>query len=147
MRRRWAEATSPRVGLALMALLVVAVVVWRAPLAVSAGADEISPMETRVLGYSEWLTGSTASLRVITSNHDTGAPLRSWVVIRLAPKEKEGQSQVLYRGRTDGRGTLSASFEVPETQMGEFRRFLDQLGYPSVPEEANSAYELFLSGR
>jgi hypothetical protein len=30
--------------------------------------------------------------------------------------------------------------------MGEFRQFLDQLGYPSVPEQANAAYELFLAG-
>ena len=31
--------------------------------------------------------------------------------------------------------------------MKEFRSFLEQLGYPSVPEEANAAYGLFLSGR
>jgi hypothetical protein len=31
--------------------------------------------------------------------------------------------------------------------MPDLRAFLEQLGYPSVAEEANVAYELFLSGR
>jgi threonine dehydratase len=52
-----------------------------------------------------------------------------------------------YRNHGADFGRVLCAFEVSETQMSEFRTFLDQLGYPSVPEEANAAYELFLSGR
>jgi threonine dehydratase len=52
-----------------------------------------------------------------------------------------------YRNHGADFGRVLCAFEVPEVQMGEFRQFLDQLGYPSFPEEANAAYELFLSGR
>jgi threonine dehydratase len=52
-----------------------------------------------------------------------------------------------YRNHGADFGRVLCAFEVPEAQMPEFRSFLDQLGYPSVPEEANAAYELFLSGR
>jgi threonine dehydratase len=52
-----------------------------------------------------------------------------------------------YRNHGADFGRVLCAFEVPDDQMPEFRTFLDQLGYPSVPEEANTAYELFLSGR
>jgi threonine dehydratase len=51
-----------------------------------------------------------------------------------------------YRNHGADFGRVLCAFEVPEAQMAEFREFLDRLGYPSVAEEANSAYELFLSG-
>jgi threonine dehydratase len=51
-----------------------------------------------------------------------------------------------YRNHGADFGRVLCAFEVPETEMPEFRSFLEQLGYPSVPEEANAAYELFLSG-
>jgi threonine dehydratase len=52
-----------------------------------------------------------------------------------------------YRNHGADFGRVLCAFEVPETEMPEFRTFLEQLGYPSVPEESNAAYELFLSGR
>ena len=51
-----------------------------------------------------------------------------------------------YRNHGADFGRVLCAFEVPETQMPEFSAFLEQLGYPSFPEEANAAYELFLSG-
>ena len=55
----------------------------------------------------------------------------------------------LFHDRNHGAdfGRVLCAFEVPETEMAEFRSFLERLGYPSVPEEANAAYGLFLSGR
>jgi threonine dehydratase len=52
-----------------------------------------------------------------------------------------------YRNHGADFGRVLCAFEVPEPQVPEFRKFLEQLGYASVPEEANAAYELFLSGR
>ena len=118
MRRLWALVKSPGVGLGLMALLVAAVVLWRGPLGASAADDEISPMQTRIFGYSEWLAGSTASLRVITTNHETGAPLQSAVQISLKPEK--GEPVTLFRGRTDAHGTLDASFSVPDLAPGSY---------------------------
>ena len=51
-----------------------------------------------------------------------------------------------YRNHGADFGRVLCAFEVPEAEMPEFRAFLEQLGYPSVPEEASAAYELFLSG-
>jgi threonine dehydratase len=51
-----------------------------------------------------------------------------------------------YRNHGADFGRVLCAFEVPEVQVPVFRTFLEQLGYPSFPEEANAAYELFLSG-
>jgi threonine dehydratase len=52
-----------------------------------------------------------------------------------------------YRNHGADFGRVLCAFEVPDAEMPELRRFLEQLGYPSVPEEANVAYGLFLAGR
>jgi threonine dehydratase len=52
-----------------------------------------------------------------------------------------------YRNHGADFGRVLCAFEVPEAELPEFRTFLDRLGYTSVPEEANAAYGLFLSGR
>jgi threonine dehydratase len=51
-----------------------------------------------------------------------------------------------YRNHGADFGRVLAAFEVPEGELGEFRAFLDRLGYPSVSEDANPAYSLFLAG-
>jgi threonine dehydratase len=52
-----------------------------------------------------------------------------------------------YRNHGADFGRVLCAFEVPDTEMPEFRSFLERLGYPSLPEEENAAYELFLFGR
>jgi threonine dehydratase len=52
-----------------------------------------------------------------------------------------------YRNHGADFGRVLCAFEVPDTEMPEFRTFLERLGYPSLPEDANAAYELFLSER
>jgi threonine dehydratase len=51
-----------------------------------------------------------------------------------------------YRNHGADFGRVLCAFEVPDAQTGELRAFLERLGYPSVPEEDNAAYRLFLSG-
>jgi threonine dehydratase len=51
-----------------------------------------------------------------------------------------------YRNHGADFGRVLAAFEVPDAQLGEFRSFLDRLGYPSYAEDANPAYALFLAG-
>lgn len=50
-----------------------------------------------------------------------------------------------YRNHGADFGRVLAGFEVPEAERGEFRRFLDQLGYPYVLEPENEAYRMFLA--
>ena len=52
-----------------------------------------------------------------------------------------------YRNHGADFGRVLCAFEVPQADMADFRAFLEQLGYPSVAEEASAAYDLFLSGR
>jgi threonine dehydratase len=51
-----------------------------------------------------------------------------------------------YRNHGADFGRVLCAFEVPEAEMGELRAFLDRLGYPSVAEQENAAYRLFLAG-
>lgn len=51
-----------------------------------------------------------------------------------------------YRNHGADFGRVLCAFEVPDDEMADLRAFLDTLGYPSVPEERNAAYGLFLSG-
>ena len=49
-----------------------------------------------------------------------------------------------YRNHGADFGRVLAAFEVPDDQLGEFKAFLEGLGYPYLTEFDNSAYRLFL---
>jgi len=51
-----------------------------------------------------------------------------------------------YRNHGADFGRVLCAFEVPDAELAAFRAFLDRLGYPSVPEDGNPAYALFLAG-
>lgn len=51
-----------------------------------------------------------------------------------------------YRNHGADVGSVSVGMQVPPEEMGEFREFLDALGYRYWDESANPAYRLFLSG-
>ncbi len=51
-----------------------------------------------------------------------------------------------YRNHGADVGSVSVGMQVPPEEMGEFREFLDALGYRYWDESANPAYLLFLSG-
>ena len=50
-----------------------------------------------------------------------------------------------YRNHGAAFGRVLMGIQVPESQKGRFRRFLDELGYPYQEEVDNPAYRLFLS--
>jgi threonine dehydratase len=49
-----------------------------------------------------------------------------------------------YRNHGADYGRVLVGMQVPPTEMAEFRRFLDRLGYTHVDESANPAYRMFL---
>jgi threonine dehydratase len=50
-----------------------------------------------------------------------------------------------YRNHGADFGRVLAAFEVPPDEDAAFQSFLQNLGYPYVPESANPAYDLFLA--
>ncbi len=77
-------------------------------------------LETRVLGQDQWLAGSNATVRVITADHLSGSPMGGAPVrISLAAKDSK-DFETLFSGRTNGKGTIEASFAVPEKREGNY---------------------------
>src|SRR5205809_1051541 len=70
---------------------------------------ELPSMEVRVIGQKRWLRGTPAALRVIVTDHRTGAPIRAGVDLAMVgPRGKAGPGETRYHHarRTDGLGTL-----------------------------------------
>ncbi|MCS6775183.1 MAG: alpha-2-macroglobulin family protein [Chloroherpetonaceae bacterium] len=80
--------------------------------------SKLSPLETQVLGQSQWLLGSHASLRVVVADHLQNRPLRADVTIALKSLANGQKTHVLYQGRTDAVGTVNASFPVRDVPGG-----------------------------
>ena len=49
-----------------------------------------------------------------------------------------------YRNHGADYGRVLVGVQVPKKEMGEFRRFLERLGYPCADESRNPAYRMFL---
>jgi threonine dehydratase len=49
-----------------------------------------------------------------------------------------------YRNHGAAYGRVLCALQVPDAQLGDFQRFLDELGYPHADESDNPAYRLFL---
>ncbi len=84
----------------------------------------LSPLETQVLGQNRWLKGSSAALRVIVSNHETGKPQSAKVNLSLLPTVSRGllaHPLPLYSGETSRLGTLEATFRVPSEAPGAYQ--------------------------
>jgi len=129
----------PSFAPAVAALALVATAVAVGPRPATKADSDISPLETQVLGQSQWLSGSAASLRVIVLNHNTGAPLPAAIEIgiRPQPKDKEAPARLtsLYQGRTNNLGTLDASFRVPPVEPGAYELIVNVAAKP-VGEDA-----------
>ncbi|MCP4641130.1 MAG: hypothetical protein GY851_11880, partial [bacterium] len=72
----------------------------------------LAQLETRVVAYRDLLAGSDASVRVVALNHATGKPVKGATVAIALVQGEEVTS--LYKGRTNGKGTLDAAFAVPD---------------------------------
>jgi len=123
----------PQVVPALIALALVSTAVAVGPRKMDSDT-QISPLETQVLGQSQWLAGSAASLRVIVLDHNTGKPLHGLVRIGARPQPKSGEAPAeliaLHQGRTNNLGTLDASFAVPDLEPGAYELVVSVAAMP-----------------
>ncbi|HQM50910.1 MAG TPA: MG2 domain-containing protein [Candidatus Hydrogenedentes bacterium] len=78
--------------------------------------DAMAQLETRVVAYSNLLSGSAATVRVVALNHANQEPVaNASVAIFLTAGDKE---QLLHAGKTTEDGTLEAVFTVPDNVEG-----------------------------
>lgn len=112
------------------------VVIEGAALKVGPEEDELDlsapRLETRVFGQTKFLPDSDAALRIVTLNHETGAPVANAdVVIVLSKPAKTGTAgfaQAVYRGRTNETGSLNASFKMPALDKGSYTMTVASFG-------------------
>ncbi|MCC6485051.1 MAG: hypothetical protein IT209_09425 [Armatimonadetes bacterium] len=77
-------------------------------------------LETRVLGQNQWLSGSLASVRILTINHYNNEPL-SGVPVSVAIAAVDSKDfKPLFSGRTNSLGSVDAAFGVPEALQGSY---------------------------
>ncbi|MCC6442607.1 MAG: type II secretion system protein GspG [Armatimonadetes bacterium] len=80
-------------------------------------------LETRLLGDTRWLAGATGALRVIVTDHRTGRALPG-ARVRMALRDpKLSAVRALFAGVTNDRGTVEASFKIPDLP-GQTRRLV-----------------------
>jgi len=76
----------------------------------------------RLLGQNELAAGSTASVRLIALTEADSKPIAGAnVELALLPKEGREPTLSLLTGRTNDKGTLEASFQVPTDAVGDHR--------------------------
>ncbi len=73
-------------------------------------------------------------------------PERPGALLRFLDSMSAGWNISLFHYRNHGAdyGRVLVGMQVPPAEMGDFRRFLDRLGYTYVDESANPAYRMFL---
>jgi len=85
-----------------------------------AGGDG-AQLDVRVFGHSELFSGSRATIRVVTADFETDAPI-SGAAVRIELGSPGGEERTLLcEQRTNARGTLEGSFTVPELHEGDYR--------------------------
>ncbi len=80
-------------------------------------AECVGTIETHLIGSTEFLAGSMPTLRLVALNHATGEPVAN-AGVSFAIKSDASKS-ILFRGRTDERGTVDAAFRIPEDLAGQ----------------------------
>jgi threonine dehydratase len=73
-------------------------------------------------------------------------PERPGALMRFLDNMRSDWNISLFHYRNQGAdyGRVLVGIQVPPAEMRQFRRFLDELGYPCVDESRNPAYRLFL---
>jgi hypothetical protein len=86
-----------------------------------------SPLETRILGANTILSGSKASLRIVTVDHRDGSVVKgagvrvSLVTPDVAQSNRlRHKETTLFKGYTNKRGTVDANFQVPKLDKGDY---------------------------
>jgi uncharacterized protein YfaS (alpha-2-macroglobulin family) len=86
----------------------------------SLSSTDSAPLQTVIRGQTIWLAGGPASLRVIVTNHQTGAPVRAAAHISIIPTNQQAIGATrLFSGELH-RGTLEAKFSVPDIPPGVY---------------------------
>lgn len=78
-----------------------------------------SPLETRILGANTILSGSKASLRIVTVDHRDGSAVRG-AGVRVSLVTPDKKEMTLFKGYTNQRGTVDANFQVPKLDKGNY---------------------------
>jgi threonine dehydratase len=73
-------------------------------------------------------------------------PERPGALMRFLDSMRSDWNISLFHYRNQGAdyGRVLVGIQVPRSELGEFRRFLEKLGYPYAEETRNPAYKLFL---
>ncbi|MGI6459512.1 MAG: MG2 domain-containing protein [Candidatus Hydrogenedentales bacterium] len=79
--------------------------------------DALAQLETRVVAYSNLLSGSKATVRVVALNHATREPIAG-ASVALFLTVGEDAERLLHAGQTAQDGTLEALFTVPDDVDG-----------------------------
>lgn len=88
-------------------------------------------LETRVLGQSEFISGSRASVRIIVTDHVTGNPVKGASVYGEISPQSDGpflvgnmvvseSSAASFQGKTDSNGTLEVSLKIKDVDEGDY---------------------------
>lgn len=84
------------------------------------GQDELPPLGLYVRGPQELLADSMAAVRVVVTDHQARRPVQGATVsIRIGKAGSDDTRQLLTQ-RTDARGTVDASFDVPSLEPGAY---------------------------
>lgn len=98
----------------------VLVLVWGMLTPVTGQEPTLNPLGIEIVGPRELLAGSRAALRVVVTDHQQHQPAGGALVsIRLSALDTPHTRQ-LFVGRTDTRGTLQASFAIPNLEPGSY---------------------------
>jgi len=107
--------------------------------------DEFAKLHVRHLvgGHMPRETGRPAGTELI---YRFEFPERPGALMRFLNAMRSDWNISLFHYRNHGAdtGRVLVGMQVPKSEMHQFRRFLDSLGYPYVNETRNTAYRLFL---
>jgi 5-hydroxyisourate hydrolase-like protein (transthyretin family) len=80
----------------------------------------VDDQQTILLGQTQLMPDSDASVRVVVQDYSRGVPIEG-ALVRVSLKPSSGRAIPLFEGQTDGTGSLPIEFRVPSDASGEAR--------------------------
>ncbi|MHC5038620.1 MAG: MG2 domain-containing protein [Planctomycetota bacterium] len=109
-------------------------------------------LDVRVFGHSEFFLGARATIRVITVDFKTDAPIAEVEVSLFLKNTESKQLRPLAEGKTDAQGTLEADFKVPDLKeaKGKYEILVrskhgEEKGEIRYPVKLKSAFSTYLT--
>ena len=110
--------------------------------------NEMAKLHVRHLvgGHAPQRAGGGASLARDELLYRFEFPERPGALMKFLSHMRSDWNISLFHYRNQGAdyGRVLVGMQVPKSEMREFKRFLDRLGYPCADETRNPAYRLFL---